>query len=267
MQRNLLVLEEQAAGQFITGFDTPLTDLIDSLNSDGVVQLIDATHLLHRPVLYASLYCWLLTRLFEELPEIGDTSQPKLVLFIDEAHLLFETLGKTLQDNLQRVVRLIRSRGVGIYFASQLPSDLPDTVLAQLGHRIQHVLRAFTPKDQKAVQVAARTLRPNPDFDMVACLTALAPGEALVSVLDASGSPSITQRIWMQVPCSRIGADQLTAKFLPVRNHQESKNLNNSDAKRTLVETLSEITIKLSPKEQLMLGISRTLRWLLRISF
>jgi hypothetical protein len=102
---------------------------------------------------------------------------------------------------------------------------------------------------------------------MVACLTALAPGEALVSVLDASGSPSITQRIWMQVPCSRIGADQLTAKFLPVRNHQESKNLNNSDAKRTLVETLSEITIKLSPKEQLMLGISRTLRWLLRISF
>lgn len=266
MQRNLLVLEEQAAGQFITGFDTPLTDLIDSLNSDGVVQLIDATQLLHRPVLYASMYCWLLTRLFEELPEIGDTSQPKLVLFIDEAHLLFETLGKTLQDNLQRVVRLIRSRGVGIYFASQLPSDLPDTVLAQLGHRVQHVLRAFTPKDQKAVQVAARTLRPNPEFDMVASLTSLAPGEALVSVLDASGTPSVTQRIWMQVPCSRIGADPSTAQFLPIKKHAKSIKQPTFESAPLAVSTSAESTGKIPHREFLLRGITRTLHWLLRLA-
>jgi hypothetical protein len=265
MQRNLLVLEEQAAGQFITGVDTPLTDLIDTLHNDGVVQLIDATQLLHRPVLYASMYCWLLTRLFKELPEIGDTSQPKLVLFIDEAHLLFETLGKTLQDNLQRVVRLIRSRGVGIYFATQLPSDLPDTVLAQLGHRIQHVLRAFTPKDQKAVQVAARTLRPNPDFDMVACLTFLAPGEALVSVLDPSGTPSITQRIWMQVPCSRIGANPATAKFLPVKKLDTLPNRQISEAVSYPSITEARDGGTISHREFLHRGILRAMKWLLRL--
>ena len=263
MQRNLLVLEEQAAGQFITGFDTPLADLIDSLGNEGVIQLIDATQLLHRPVLYACMYCWLLTRLFEELPEIGDTSQPKLVLFIDEAHLLFETLGKTLQDNLQRVVRLIRSRGVGIYFASQLPSDLPDTVLAQLGHRIQHVLRAFTPKDQKAVQIAANTMRPNPDFDMVTSLTSLAPGEALVSVLDVNGIPSVTQRIWIKVPCSRIGADLSTARFLPIKNHRPMLNRTNFELINTVADTFTGQLAEISPRELLMLGINRTLRWLL----
>lgn len=266
MQRNLLVLEEQAAGQFITGIDTPLTDLIDNLGNDGVIQLIDATQLLHRPVLYACMYCWLLTRLFEELPEIGDTSQPKLVLFIDEAHLLFETLGKTLQDNLQRVVRLIRSRGVGIYFASQLPSDLPDNVLAQLGHRVQHVLRAFTPKDQKAVQVAARTLRPNPDFDMVASLTSLAPGEALVSVLDPSGTPSITQRIWMQVPCSRIGADPTTAQFLPIKEHDVPQKRPTFESAPPALSRSAGSAGKASHRALLLRGITRTLHWLLRLS-
>jgi Cdc6-like AAA superfamily ATPase len=266
MQRNLLVLEEQSAGQFITGVDSPLTDLIDTLHNDGVVQLIDATQLLHRPVLYASMYCWLLTRLFEELPEIGDTSQPKLVLFIDEAHLLFETLGKTSQDNLQRVVRLIRSRGVGIYFASQLPSDLPDTVLAQLGHRIQHVLRAFTPKDQKAVQVAARTLRPNPEFDMVACLTSLAPGEVLVSVLDPSGTPSITQRIWMQVPCSRIGANPATAQFLPVKKFNAPPNRTVFESAPIANSTAYETAGKISHGKSLFRGFTRTLQWLLGLA-
>lgn len=265
MQRNLLVLEEQAAGQFITGFDTPLTDLICSLESEGVVQLIDATQLLNRPVLYATMYCWLLTRLFDELPEIGDTPQPKLVLFIDEAHLLFETLGKTLQGDLQRVVRLIRSRGVGIYFATQLPSDLPDTVLAQLGHRIQHVLRAFTPKDQKAVQVAARTLRPNPEFDMVSSLTTLAPGEALVSVIDHSGTPSITQRIWMQVPSSRIGADPLTARFLPIKNHAAPTQQSSLQSQQTAIGTAPELESKISHSELLYKGITRTLLWLLKL--
>jgi DNA helicase HerA-like ATPase len=207
-----------------------------------------------------------LTRLFEELPEIGDTSQPKLVLFIDEAHLLFETLGKTLQDNLQRVVRLIRSRGVGIYFASQLPSDLPDTVLAQLGHRIQHVLRAFTPKDQKAVQVAARTLRPNPDFDMVACLTSLAPGEALVSVLDPSGTPSITQRVWIQVPCSHIGASPATAQFLPIKKLDATAYRTDFKSATATISTTHESAGKISHRESLFRGITLTLQWVLRLS-
>jgi len=283
MMRELLVLEEQSAGRFISGADTPLPHLLATTEEGlGVVNLIDATTLLRSPELYASMFCWLVTRLYEELPEVGDLPKPKLVLFIDEAHLLFETLGKGLQESLQRSIRLIRSRGVGVYFASQLPSDLPDTVLSQLGHRIQHVLRAFTPKDQKAVTIAAQTMRANPEFDMVGAISSLAPGEALVSCLDEHGNPSVTKRVWINVPSSFIGATETNIQLLqPLKNEPYLGSVTKGSAMpppapgsqgkgpaTEAAESVRLLTFTSKTKKhraRVVNGIARTLGWLLRV--
>jgi hypothetical protein len=171
----------------------------------GVISILAADQLIQKPRLYATFLLWLLSELFEELPEAGDLDRPKLVLFFDEAHLLFNDAPKLLVDKVEQVVRLIRSKGVGVYFITQSPGDLPDSVLAQLGNRVQHALRAFTPKDQKAVRTAADTFRSNPAFDAAAVITELGVGEALVSTLEDRGTPSVVQRTLIAPPRSRIG--------------------------------------------------------------
>ena len=206
IQRRLLVLENQGAEQF---FGEPALDINELLRVDrqgyGVINLLAANELIQSPRLYATFLLWLLSELFEELPEVGDLKQPKLVFFFDEAHLLFDEAPKALLDKIEQVVRLIRSKGVGVYFVTQSPSDVPEDVLGQLGNRVQHALRAFTPKDQKAVRVAAETFRPNPAFKTDEVITELAVGEGLVSVLGDNGVPSIVQRTLVQPPASRLG--------------------------------------------------------------
>src|SRR5690606_29420390 len=206
IQRRLLMLEEQGGDRF---FGEPALELADLMHTDfsgrGVVSILDATRLIREPRLYALFLLWLISELFEELPEVGDADEPRLVFFFDEAHLLVNMAPKPLLEKVEQVVRLIRSKGVGIYFVSQSPTDVPDAVLGQLGNRIQHALRAFTPKDQKTVKVAAQTFRANPDFDTGAAITALAVGEALVSVLDERGSPTPVEQVLVAPPSSRIG--------------------------------------------------------------
>lgn len=203
IQRKLLALEEQGAEHF---FGEPALSLDDFMQTDeqgkGYINILDAQKLMLSPKLYACFLLWMLSELFETLPEVGDPDKPKLVFFFDEAHLLFDGVNDTLQDKIEQVVRLIRSKGVGIYFITQNPTDLPEAVLGQLGNRIQHALRAFTPKDQKAVRAAANTFRQNPDIDVKDAITQLGVGEALVSMLDEKGSPGIVQRAWMVAPAS-----------------------------------------------------------------
>lgn len=206
IQRRLMMLEQEGAEHF---FGEPALDLNHllqtTLEGTGVVNIFDATTLVNQPKLYAIFLLWLISELFENLPEQGDLDKPKLVFFFDEAHLLFNDAPKLLVDKIEQVVRLIRSKGVGIYFISQSPADIPDSVLGQLGNRIQHALRAFTPKDQQAVKVAAQTFRLNPLFSTEAVITELGIGEALVSVLDEKGSPTPVERIFIAPPSSRIG--------------------------------------------------------------
>ncbi|MDI6853499.1 MAG: DUF853 family protein [Deltaproteobacteria bacterium] len=205
IQRNLLALEQQGADRL---FGEPALNLADLIQTDmsgqGVINILAADRLMSSPKVYATLLLWLLSELFEELPEIGDPPKPTLVFFFDEAHLLFEDAPKSLVDKIEQVVRLIRSKGVGVYFVTQSPLDLPDTVLGQLGNRVQHALRAFTPKDQKAVRAAAETFRPNPKLDTVRVITELGVGEALVSVLDAKGSPTVVERALIMPPHSQL---------------------------------------------------------------
>jgi hypothetical protein len=182
-----------------------IADFMQTVSGQGVVNILAADKLLNAPRLYATFLLWLLSELFETLPEVGDLEQPKLVFFFDEAHLLFDEAPKELVDRIELVVRLVRSKGVGVYFVTQNPLDIPDSVLAQLGNRVQHALRAFTPRDQKAVKAAASTMRANPKLDVEAAITELAVGEALVSFLDAKGRPSVTERVFVIPPGSRIG--------------------------------------------------------------
>jgi DNA helicase HerA-like ATPase len=206
IQRALLEIEQQGGEKF---FGEPMLDIDDLLQTDpkghGVVNVLVADELVRQPKLYATFLLWLLSELFEHLPELGDPEKPSLVFFFDEAHLLFNDAPPALLEKIEQVVRLIRSKGVGVYFVTQSPSDIPDNVLGQLGNRIQHALRAFTPKDQKAVKTAAQTLRANPKLDIEQAIMELAVGEALVSTLDAKGAPQITWRAWMVPPCSQIG--------------------------------------------------------------
>ena len=206
VQRALLVLEQQGGDRF---FGEPALALADLMRTtpDGIgqVSLLAADRLLHSPRLYSTLLLWLMSELFEELPEAGDLDKPKLVFFFDEAHLLFDGAPRVLLDKIEQVVRLIRSKGVGVYFVTQNPADVPDQVLGQLGNRVQHALRAFTPRDQKAVRTAAETFRANPAFDTAAAITELGIGEALVSTLDAKGVPGEVQRTLVAPPCSRVG--------------------------------------------------------------
>lgn len=206
IQRRLMMLEQEGADKF---FGEPALDLNHlmqvTLEGTGVVNILDATTLVNQPKLYSIFLLWLISELFENLPEQGDADKPKLVFFFDEAHLLFNGAPKLLVDKIEQVVRLIRSKGVGIYFISQSPADIPDSVLGQLGNRIQHALRAYTPKDQQAVKIAAQTFRPNPAFSTAAVITELGIGEALVSVLDEKGSPTPVERVMIAPPASRIG--------------------------------------------------------------
>lgn len=205
IQRSLLVLEEQGGNLF---FGEPMLDISDLIQTDegmGVINILAAESLMNSPRLYSSFLLWMLSELFEHLPEVGDLDKPKLVFFFDEAHLLFNEAPAVLLAKIEQVVRLIRSKGVGIYFVTQNPLDVPDTVLGQLGNRVQHALRAFTPRDQKAVKVAAETLRANPAFDVVSAITELGVGEALVSFLDEKGRPNVVERAFVLPPASRIG--------------------------------------------------------------
>ena len=206
IQRALLRLESEGAAQF---FGEPMLEVFDWMRTDargrGMVNILAADRLMQSPRLYAVFLLWMLADLYERLPEIGDVEQPRLVFFFDEAHLLFKDAPKALIDKVEQVVRLIRSKGVGVYFVTQNPLDIPDAVLGQLGNRVQHALRAFTPRDQKAIKAAAQTMRPNAGMDIKAAITELGVGEALVSVLDAGGRPTPTERAWMHAPGSRIG--------------------------------------------------------------
>jgi DNA helicase HerA-like ATPase len=206
IQRNLLALESQGADKFFGEPALDLDDLIQTQNGRGVVNILAAEKLMQQsPKVYATFLLWLLSELFERLPEVGDPEKPKLVFFFDEAHLLFTDIEKALEDKIEQVIRLVRSKGVGVYFVSQNPLDIPDIVLGQLGNRVQHALRAFTPRDQKAVAAAAQTFRQNSKLNVEAVLTELGVGEALVSFLDEEGKPGIVDRAKIVPPRSQLG--------------------------------------------------------------
>ena len=207
IQRNLLALETQGADKFFGEPALNFDDLIQTLGGKGVINILAAEKLMQQsPKVYATFLLWLLSELFENLPEVGDPDKPKLVFFFDEAHLLFADIEKPVEEKIEQMVRLIRSKGVGVYFVSQNPLDIPDVVLGQLGNRVQHALRAFTPRDQKAVQAAAQTFRQNPKLKVETVLTELGVGEALVSMLDEGGSPSVVERAKIVPPRSQVGA-------------------------------------------------------------
>src|SRR5438045_4384199 len=223
IQRQLLVLENQGGARF---FGEPALALKDFMRTDsdgrGMINILVADKLMQSPRLYATFLLWMLSELFEELPEVGDPLKPKLVFFFDEAHLLFNDAPKALMDKIEQVVRLIRSKGVGVYFVTQNPIDVPDKVLAQLGNRMQHALRAFTPRDQKAVAAAAQTFRPNPKLDTARVIMELGKGEALVSFLEGGGTPAIVERVMVRPPTGRIG---------PITPEERKAIMNNSPVK------------------------------------
>jgi uncharacterized protein len=205
IQRGVLQIDEQGGDKF---FGEPMLDIADfmqTVSGQGVMNILAADKLYNAPRLYATFLLWMLSELFEALPEVGDLDKPKLVFFFDEAHLLFKDAPAALVERIELVVRLVRSKGVGVYFVTQNPLDIPDSVLAQLGNRVQHALRAFTPRDQKAVKSAASTMRANPKLDIETAITELAVGEALVSFLDEKGRPSVTERVYVLPPGSQIG--------------------------------------------------------------
>jgi DNA helicase HerA-like ATPase len=227
IQRGLLNLGEHGGDVF---FGEPMLDIGDLMQTDdgrGVVNILAGDRLMASPRLYSTFLLWLLAELFEQLPEVGDVDKPKLVFFFDEAHLLFNEAPAALLEKIEQVVRLIRSKGVGVYFVSQNPLDIPDTVLGQLGNRVQHALRAFTPRDQKAVKAAAQTLRANPKFNAEEAITELGVGEALVSFLDEKGRPNVVERAFILPPASRIGPQsaeerQAVIKASAIYGHYEN---------------------------------------------
>ena len=206
IQRALLALESQGADKFFGEPSFDIYDLLQCEGGKGVMNVLAADKLMLKPKLYSTFLLWLLSELYSTLPEVGDMDLPKLVFFFDEAHMLFEDTSKALQSKIEQVIRLIRSKGVGIYFVTQSPTDIPEDILGQLGNRVQHALRAYTPKDQKAVKVAAETFRANPDFDTYEAILQLETGEALVSFLDEKGAPSVVERAKILFPLSQIGA-------------------------------------------------------------
>ena len=219
IQRGLLQIESQGADKFFGEPMLNISDFMQTTDGKGLINILAADQLMNAPRLYATFLLWMLSELFEQLPEVGDLEQPKLVFFFDEAHLLFNEAPKALVERIELVVRLVRSKGVGVYFVTQNPLDIPDSVLAQLGNRVQHALRAFTPRDQKAVKATAQTMRQKPGLDIETAITELAVGEALVSLLDAKGRPSVTERVYVLPPGSQIG---------PITADQRSDLLQNS---------------------------------------
>ena len=205
IQRGLMQIETQGGEKFFGEPMLDISDFMQTVDGKGVINILTADKLMNSPRLYATFLLWMLSELFEQLPEIGDPEKPKLVFFFDEAHLLFNEAPKVLIERIELVVRLVRSKGVGVYFVTQNPLDIPDSVLAQLGNRVQHALRAYTPRDQKAVKATAQTMRQKPGLDIETAITELAVGEALISFLDAKGRPGITERVYVLPPGSQIG--------------------------------------------------------------
>lgn len=230
IQRGLIQLEHEGAGAFFGEPGLNLDDFIQTDGSKGVINILAADKLMNSPRVYSIFLLWMLSRLFETLPEVGDMEKPKLVFFFDEAHLLFNDAPKALTEKIEQVVRLIRSKGVGVYFISQNPADMPDSILGQLGNRIQHALRAYTPKDQKAVKTAAQTFRANPAFDTETAITELGTGEALVSFLDEKGAPQPVERAFILPPQSQIGPiteeerNTMTRSSLLYRHYAETQD-------------------------------------------
>jgi len=206
IQRSILAIEQEGGDKFFGEPAFDVNDLLDVEGEKGVMSVLAADKLMLNPKLYSTFLLWLMTELYAQLPEVGDQEMPKLIFFFDEAHMLFDGTSKALVDKLEQVIRLIRSKGVGIYFITQSPTDIPDSILGQLGNRVQHALRAFTPKDQKDVRAAAQTFRANPEFSTEEAIMALETGEALVSFLDAKGAPTMVERARMLFPLSQIGA-------------------------------------------------------------
>lgn len=241
IQRRLLVLENQGGDLF---FGEPALDIRDFMafdqNGRGRINVLAADKLMQSPRLYATFLLWLLSELFEELPEVGDPDKPKMVFFFDEAHLLFDEAPKALLDKVEQVVRLIRSKGVGVFFVTQNPLDIPDDVAGQLGSRVQHALRAFTPRDQKAVRAAASTFRQNPDLDTKTVITELGVGEALVSTLDAKGAPSIVDRCLIRPPSSRLGPATKAERTLVMGASPVGRHYDQSIDRESAYEVLAE---------------------------
>ncbi len=241
IQRSILTLEDQGADQFFGEPAFNVADLMATENGRGVMNVLAADELMLRPKLYSTFLFWLLTELYTTLPEVGDLDKPKLVFFFDEAHMLFTDTPKALTDKIEQVVRLIRSKGVGVYFVTQSPTDIPDSVLGQLGNRVQHALRAYTPRDQKAVKVAAETFRANPAFDTAEAITQLSTGEALVSFLDEKGAPTVVERAKILFPLSSIGA--ITEGQRMDINNAAPQNIKNYDGyfdRESAYEVLTE---------------------------
>ncbi|MDH3979373.1 MAG: DUF853 domain-containing protein [Gammaproteobacteria bacterium] len=251
IQRRLLVLEEEGAEQFL---GEPALDLFDFMrngaNGYGNINILAADKLMQTPKLYATFLLWLLSELFEELPEIGDPEQPRLVFFFDEAHLLFDDAPDALVDKIEQVVRLIRSKGVGVYFVTQNPLDIPDAILGQLGNRIQHALRAFTPRDQKAVRAAADTFRANPAFKAADAIKELGVGEALVSTLGGKGTPGIVERTLVRPPASRLGPATRAERDAVIAQSLLGKRYDKTVDSRSAYEMLKERAEKAAAVEQ-----------------
>jgi len=240
IQRRLLVLEEQGGKQFL---GEPALDIHDFIRTAedgrGMINILAADQLMQQPRLYATFLLWLMSELFEELPEIGDPDKPRIVFFFDEAHLLFDGAPKALIEKVEQVVRLIRSKGVGIYFITQSPLDVPDKVLGQLGNRVQHALRAFTPRDQKAVKAAADTFRANPDFSAAEAIKELGVGEALVSTLMAKGTPSVVERTLIRPPSSRLGPAKAAERKEIIANSSLGERYDTRIDRKSAYEMLS----------------------------
>ena len=242
IQRAIMTLESEGAEQFFGEPAFNIQDLIETENGRGIMNVLCADKLMLKPKLYSTFLLWLITELYANLPEVGDQELPKLVFFFDEAHMLFEDTSKALVDKIEQVIRLVRSKGVGIYFVTQSPTDIPQDILGQLGNRIQHALRAYTPKDQKAVRTAAETFRANPEFNTADVIMELATGEALVSFLDAKGAPTMVERARILFPLSQIGA--ITAgQRLDIMNAAPDyiKEYKNYFDRESAYEVLSEV--------------------------
>ena len=242
IQRAIMTLESEGAEQFFGEPAFNIQDLIETENGRGIMNVLCADKLMLKPKLYSTFLLWLITELYANLPEVGDQELPKLVFFFDEAHMLFEDTSKALVDKIEQVIRLVRSKGVGIYFVTQSPTDIPQDILGQLGNRIQHALRAYTPKDQKAVRTAAETFRANPEFNTADVIMELGTGEALVSFLDAKGAPTMVERARILFPLSQIGA--ITAgQRLDIMNAAPDyiKEYKNYFDRESAYEVLSEV--------------------------
>lgn len=252
IQRGLITLEQGGVGQFFGEPSLNIDDLIQTENGKGVINILASDKLMNSPKVYSTFLLWLMTKLFEVLPEVGDPDKPKLVFFFDEAHLLFNDAPKILLEKIAQVVRLIRSKGVGIYFISQSPSDIPDSVLGQLGNRVQHALRAYTPKDQKALKVAAQTFRSNPAYETEKAISELGTGEALVSFLDAKGVPEPVERAFILPPEGQIGPLDKTVRDKMIKSSVLYRFYAEAKDRTTAYEKLGEeLDNAANAKEQL----------------